>query len=376
MKSLISIAAALSLFAAAAQATTCTIPTTGKDDTSAIQSAFKSCATGGTVVFTKGSTYYLNAMISLTGLQGTTVQFDGTLNLPVYASSYENGAAYISVTGDSVKWTGTGTIVGNGQAWYDKKLTDAPRVLAIHTTNSVFSGFKITQAPRAHFSVNAAKNTVLENLTINTVSTSSNPAKNTDAFDVSSSSGIVIRGSNINNGDDCLAVNSGVTNLTFTNNNCVGSHGFSIGSLGKDLSTGTVDGVNITTNSCTNCQNGVRIKTWPGGQGYVKNIIFNNINLQNVDNPILITTHYCDSEHQSSCNADDSSSLSISAVNINNVYGTVSTAGHPVLSVNCSTKTPCSNFAITNINVAKASKTPKNVCIDLTGSSSIPYCSQ
>jgi polygalacturonase len=87
----------------------------------------------------------------------------------------------------------------------------------------VFSGFKITQAPRAHFSVSGAQNTVLENLYINTVSTSSNPAKNTDAFDVSSSSGIIIQGSNIYNGDDCLAVNSGVSNLTFTNNNCNGS---------------------------------------------------------------------------------------------------------------------------------------------------------
>ncbi|CAO3675618.1 unnamed protein product [Umbelopsis ramanniana] len=376
MKSLVSIAAALSLFVAAAQATTCTIPTTGKDDTSAIQSAFKSCATGGTVVFTKGANYYLNAMISLTGLQGTTVQFNGNLTLPVYSSSYENGAAYISVTGDSVKWTGSGTIVGNGQAWYDKKLTDAPRVLAIHTTNSVFSGFKIVQAPRAHFSVSSAKNTVLENLYINTVSTSSNPAKNTDAFDVSSSSGIIIQGSNIYNGDDCLAVNSGVTNLTFTNNNCNGSHGFSIGSLGKDLATGTVDGVNITASSCTNCQNGVRIKTWPGGKGYVKNINYDNIRLTNVDNPIIVTTHYCDNEHESSCNADDSSSLSISDVTINNVYGAVSSAGDPILSVNCSTNTPCTNFAITNINISKASKTPKNVCIDLTGSSSIPYCSQ
>jgi hypothetical protein len=117
MKCLVSIAAALSLFVAAGQATTCTIPTTGKDDTSAIQSAFKSCATGGTVVFTKGASYYLNAMISITGLQGTTVQFDGTLNLPAYSSSYENGNAYISITGDSVKWTGSGTINGNGQAW-------------------------------------------------------------------------------------------------------------------------------------------------------------------------------------------------------------------------------------------------------------------
>lgn len=106
---------------------------------------------------------------------------------------------------------------------YDAKLTDAPRVLSVKTTNSHFSGFKIIQAPRAHFSVNGAKNTVFSGLQLNTVSTSSNPAKNTDAFDVSSSSGIVISGNNIVNGDDCLAVNSGVTNLTFTGNNCSGS---------------------------------------------------------------------------------------------------------------------------------------------------------
>lgn len=117
MKSIVSIAAVLTLFAAAGHATTCTIPTTGKDDTTAIQNAFKSCATGGTVVFTKGANYYLNAMISISGLKGTTVQFDGTLTLPAYSSSYENGAAYLTVAGDSIHWSGSGTINGQGQAW-------------------------------------------------------------------------------------------------------------------------------------------------------------------------------------------------------------------------------------------------------------------
>jgi polygalacturonase len=69
------------------------------------------------VVFTKGANYYLNGMITLSGLQGTIVQFDGTLNLPAFNSSYENQNAYITVSGDSVHWSGSGTINGNGQAW-------------------------------------------------------------------------------------------------------------------------------------------------------------------------------------------------------------------------------------------------------------------
>ncbi|KAG2182018.1 hypothetical protein INT43_006944 [Umbelopsis isabellina] len=376
MKSFLSVTAALALLATAAQATTCTIPTSGKDDTASIQSAFKSCATGGTVVFTKGANYYLKSLITLSGLKGTTVQFDGTLNLPAFSSSFENQGAYITVSGDSVHWSGSGTINGNGQGWYDAKETNAPRVLSTQTSNSYFGGFKIIQAPRAHMSINGAKNTVYDGLSFHTVSTSSNLAKNTDAFDVSSSSGIIIQNSNVVNGDDCLAVNSGVTNLTMTNVNCTGSHGFSIGSLGKDGATATVSDVTITDCSCTDCQNGVRIKTWPGGKGTVKNIKYDNIRLDSAQNPIIITTHYCDNEQMSSCNADDASSLTISDVIINNVYGSVDGDSDPILNVNCSSSTPCSDFTITNINITPVTKTPKNVCVYLDGSSSIPYCSE
>lgn len=108
-------------------------------------------------------------------------------------------------------------------ARYDAKETNAPRVLNTQTSNSYFGGFNIIQAPRAHMSINGATNTVYDGLSFHTVSTSSNLAKNTDAFDVSSSSGIIIQNTNVVNGDDCLAVNSGVTNLTMTNVNCTGS---------------------------------------------------------------------------------------------------------------------------------------------------------
>jgi galacturan 1,4-alpha-galacturonidase len=132
--------------------------------------------------------------------------------------------------------------------------------------------------------------------------------------------------------------------------------------------------VTITDCSCTDCQNGVRIKTWPGGKGTVSGIKYDNIRLDSVQNPIIITTHYCDDEHMSECNADNAESLTISDVTINNIYGSVDGDSNPILSVNCSSSTPCSDFTITNINVTPVSGTPKNACVYLDGSSSISYC--
>lgn len=92
---------------------------------------------------------------------------------------------------------------------YDKQDHTAPTVLRIKATNSVFGNFKIYNAPRAHMALTSANNVVLENIYLHTVSSSKNPAKNTDALDVSSSSNIVFRNSELNVGDDCTAINGG-----------------------------------------------------------------------------------------------------------------------------------------------------------------------
>ncbi|KAI9014333.1 pectin lyase fold/virulence factor [Phycomyces nitens] len=359
-------------------ATVCTVTTSSTgDDAVSINAAFESCKNGGTVVFPSGSTFNMKTVVSATGLQDVTVKFSSTVNLPTYNTAFESEKAFFYLAGDNINFSGPGVFYGNGQGWYNAENKNAPVVFKPKATNSYFGGFTIKQAPRAHFSVNNCVNTLFESLTINTVSSSTSyPAKNTDAFDVSSSSDITIRSSNIVNGDDCIAVNGGVKNLTVSGLTCTGSHGFSVGSLGKDGKTDVVSDLKFLGNKCIDCQNGVRIKTWPGGKGSVTGITFDNINLQNAENPILITTHYCDNQKAESCTGSDSTSLTISDVTLNNIYGSISTTKKkPIISVNCSTETPCKNFAITNINIVAASNTPKNVCTNLSGSSSISYCS-
>ncbi|ORY97707.1 pectin lyase fold/virulence factor [Syncephalastrum racemosum] len=358
---------------------TCTVKSSGGDDASAIETAFKNCNKGGIVKFTKGTTYNLKSVVSIEKVQDITVDFQGTINLPSYNTKFEKEKAFFYIAGDNIQWTGGGTFNGNGQGWYDAVNRNAPPLFKPKATNSQFSGFTIKQAPRSHFSINGCDNVLFDSLTLHTVSTNSKKdAHNTDAFDVSGSQNIVIQHSTITNGDDCIAVNNGVKNLTVTHLDCTGSHGFSVGSLGKNgnKETETVSDLKFISNACHNCQNGVRIKTWPGGKGTVKDIKFEDINLDNVDNPIIITTHYCDNQKMSYCKGNDDSSLSISDVTLSNIYGTASNHAYPILSVNCSKNTPCSGFSISDINVTPAKKTTANECINLKNSNKISYCSK
>ena len=71
----------------------------------------------------------------------------------------------------------------------------------------------------------------------------------------------------------------------------------SIGSLGKNQQEIGVQNVTITTANFTGTQNGVRIKSWPRpSNGFARNIIFQHVNMVNVQNPIIIDQNYCPSK--------------------------------------------------------------------------------
>ncbi|KAG1053523.1 hypothetical protein G6F43_004409 [Rhizopus delemar] len=355
-------------------AATCVVNPTGGDDASAITKAFETCKSGGTVSFPKGKNYKLNSMIEIQGLKNVNIDFQGQITLAPFDSKFKGGSAYIKIKGDNVHLSGGGTINGNGQTWYDKEDRTAPTVLRLSVTNSIFSNFNIINAPRAHMGATNADNLVIEKVTLKTASSSSKPAKNTDALDISSSKNIVFRDSELTIGDDCTAINGGVTNVTLSNIVCNGGHGFSVGSLGKGGATDTVKTVRVLDSTCNNCQNGVRVKTWPGGKGSVSDVVYRNVKLNNVENPVIVTTHYCDKNQMSYCTKNADSSLSITGVTFDNISGSV-TGKKPIINIDCSTKSPCSGFTLNQVNIKKASSTPKNVCNNLTGSNKITYCS-
>ena len=68
----------------------------------------------------------------------------------------------------------------------------------------------------------------------------------------------------------------------------------SIGSLGRDLNEDGVQNVTLTNAVFSGSDNGVRIKTWArASNGFVRNVVFQNIIMNNVENPIVIDQNYC-----------------------------------------------------------------------------------
>jgi polygalacturonase len=114
----------------------------------------------------------------------------------------------------------------------------------------------------------------------NSISNGLAAAHNSDGFDISSSTNLVLSDTTVMNQDDCVAVTSG-TNITITEMTCSGGHGLSIGSVGGK-SDNTVAGVTFSNSRVSNSQNGCRIKTNSGTTGSISDIVYENIALDNI----------------------------------------------------------------------------------------------
>lgn len=192
----------------------------------------------------------------------------------------------------------------------------------------------------------------LDSITIDNSAGDSAGGHNTDAFDVGSSSNIVISNANIKNQDDCLAINSG-TDITFTGGTCSGGHGLSIGSVGG-RSDNTVKGVKIENSTIKNSDNGVRIKTVYGATGSVSGVTYSGITLQNIAKyGIVIEQDY----ENGSPTGKPTSGVPITDLTISNVKGSVASSGTDVY-ILCASGA-CSNWKWSGVSVTGGKKSTK-----------------
>ncbi|KAJ8970498.1 hypothetical protein NQ314_001197 [Rhamnusium bicolor] len=104
--------------------------------------------------------------------------------------------------------------------------------------------------------------------------------KNTDGFDISSSSNIVIENSIVINQDDCVAVTEG-NNMKFTGLTCSGGHGLSL-SVGESNDADNNVVSNIVFSDCTVISStfGIHIKTYADApSGSIADVTYSNIKL-------------------------------------------------------------------------------------------------
>jgi polygalacturonase len=115
-------------------------------------------------------------------------------------------------------------------------------------------------------------------------------APNTDAIDPGTCTNVIIRGCDIDTGDDDIVIKTGGSNILIENCTIKHGHGISIGS-------GTTAGVHdMLVRNCTfdGADNGIRIKSMRGAGGPVENIRYSNIQMKNVTNPLLFDLTYVD----------------------------------------------------------------------------------
>ncbi len=112
--------------------------------------------------------------------------------------------------------------------------------------------------------------------------------RNTDGIDPGSSENIMVTHSWIDNGDDNIAIKAGVTHMSVIDNHFYTGHGMSIGSeTCPAQSFLLVDG--LTEDHTTS---GIRIKSNVMRGGPVHDLVYRNICMRDVMNPIAISPYY------------------------------------------------------------------------------------
>ncbi|MCJ1444392.1 MAG: hypothetical protein MMC23_004894 [Stictis urceolatum] len=352
----VTLAAAALLFqgTAAQNATTCTVTAY-----TAVASAKASC----TNIVLKDIAVPAQSVLDLTKLlTGTAVTFSGTTTFGYYP--WEESLIQTSGTDIHINAEPGAVIDGNGPAWWDGQGSNGGGLKPDHffqvsnaLGNSVIEDLYIQNYPTHGIAVGGSDGLIIQRITMNNTlgnlpnnqSDGLAAGHNTDGIGVGTSSNILLRDSTILNQDDCVAVTSG-DNITTRNFYCDGSHGLSIGSVGGKSSGNNVTNVYFYDSILKNASNGARIKTNYNTTGYVHNMVWSNITLENIsDYGIDIQQDYLNGGPT----GEPTNGVIIDGVTLENILGTVAGGGKGCY-VLCGDGS-CSNFVVGDVQVTGGS---------------------
>ncbi|KAM7254089.1 hypothetical protein ACFE04_031771 [Oxalis oulophora] len=333
------------------------------DDSKAFLRAWEAICRGSTknptLVIPHGKTFLMNPVAFRGPCKPSVINFqiDGNIvasrNLGAFdVTRRERWISFYHVRGLHVY--AKGQLDGNGDVWwaacpYLNPNCRRPTLLTFFgCSNLIVNGLRTINSPRNHISIHKVDSAVISNLYLSSPKTSTN----TDGIDIEGSTNVRIEDSTIETGDDCIAINTGVNTLHITRVNCVSSHGISVGSLGKNGAFAKVEGIYVSHCNLTGSHNGVRIKSFPGGRGYAKNIWFTDIELHDSGNPIIIDQFY--SLPLSIPNG--STDVEISDVHYVGIRGT--SINDTSINLKCSKTVGCKDIHLTDINITPSINIP------------------
>ncbi|KAI4368455.1 hypothetical protein MLD38_017011 [Melastoma candidum] len=352
------------------------------DDTKAFEAAWASaCKVSGSVVAVPAGYSYLVGPISFSGpycQPDIVFQLDGTIVAPTDPKSWGRGLLqwleFTKLKGISIQ--GTGTIDGRGSVWWEDSQTDddnevklivplanttlqkrqpmpvrgelSSRMPSIKPTalrfygsfNVTVTGITIQNSPQCHLKFDSCMGVSVHDVNVSAPGDS----PNTDGIHLQNSRDVLIRSSYLACGDDCVSIQTGCSNVYIHNVNCGPGHGISIGSLGRDNTKACVSNITVRDVNMHNTMTGVRIKTWQGGSGSVQGVMFSNIQVSEVQFPIMIDQFYCD---KTTCK-NQSSAVALSGITYERIRGTYTVKPAHFA---CSDSLPCMDVTLTAIEL-------------------------
>ncbi|KAI5198363.1 glycoside hydrolase family 28 protein [Aureobasidium subglaciale EXF-2481] len=374
-----------------------------EDDTDDISADFvwalEQAQNGGLVHLEEGKTYVIGKKIDLPVLNDVYIKLDGTLkftdDIEYWQKNYfyypfQKSITFMVWSGQDIRIYGKGTMDGNGQAWYDgfagREILDADNTyyrpilfLTDNATNVDVEGITFLNSPCWTTFLVRTKDVSFDNVYIEAFSTNASALpKNTDGFDSLNVDGLTVTNTRVNVGDDCFSPKPNTTNIYVENLWCNGTHGVSMGSIGQY--PGVLDYIsnaymkNITL---LNGQNGARLKAWAGpqvGYGYISNITYENIYIENTDAPIVLDQCYFNI-NETTCAAYPSN-VNITDVKFINVTGSSSgKEGGVVADLTCSPGATCSGIMLEGIDLTSPNGTSEIVCNNIQGDIGVPCVS-
>ncbi|XP_034700586.1 polygalacturonase At1g48100 [Vitis riparia] len=353
------------------------------DDTKAFQSAWASaCKVEASTIVVPSEYVFLVGPISFSGPYceaNIVFQLDGTIIAPTNAKAWGSGLLwwieFTKLKGITIR--GNGVIDGKGSVWWQDSPFDDPvddeakLIIPLNRTaeeNSPFpinsklgskmpstkptalrfygssnvtvTGITIQNSPQCHLKFDNCMEVSVYEMSVS----SPGDSVNTDGIHLQNSKDVLIHSTNLACGDDCVSIQTGCSNVYIHNVNCGPGHGISIGGLGRDGTKACVSNITVRDIIMHNTMNGVRIKTWQGGSGSVQGVLFSNIQVSEVELPIVIDQFYCD---KGKCK-NQTSAVALSGITYEKIKGTYTVK--PVHFA-CSDNLPCMDVTLTGIEL-------------------------
>ncbi|XP_019176434.1 PREDICTED: polygalacturonase-like [Ipomoea nil] len=340
-----------------------------EDIASELLNAWKEgCAatTASTIVIPKGT--YPMTQVELVGPCKAPIELQilGTLKAPSDPKTFDSSKDWLTLKNVDSFTLSAGIFDGQGTATWEQEdckntgsCDKLPNNLSFNfVTNSLIKNIFSLDSKLFHVSVLGGKNITFDHVAIKAPGTS----HNTVGIYISKVPDVTIQNSLIGTGDDCVAIMDGTENLVIKGLVCGPGRGITVGSLGNTPDEEPVKGVHVEDCKLIGTENGLRIKTLPNSQpGKVTDIHYNNIEMEDVKNPIIINQEHC--PNKKNCSIEKPSQVKISKVSYNHILG--ASASKVAVTLKCSSAVPCEDVEVGDINLTFNGAPAESICSNI-----------